>query len=63
MMAHPISVGDAAKEVGAADVERKAAREAATRIEMELWEAQRRVELAQIRYEEATRVLIEVSSE
>lgn len=62
-MAHPISVSEAAREVGAADTERKSATEAASKIELELWDAQRRVELAQIRYDEATRVLIEVSSE
>lgn len=61
-MAHPISVNDAAKEVGAADVERKSAGEALAKIELEMWDAQRRVELAQIRYEEATRVLIEITT-
>lgn len=61
-MAHPMSVEEAAAEVRASDAERQSARQALTKIELELWDAQRLVELSDIRYEEATRVLIEVTT-
>lgn len=62
-MAEQISVAEAAKEVQRAQAELQDAEQNIARVELEGFEAGRRYDLAQIRLEEANRVLLEVASQ
>lgn len=62
-MAHPISVSEAAAEVNNAKAEVKSATKDLEKLSVDMYHAERRVDLANIRLEEANRVLLEVASE
>jgi hypothetical protein len=62
-MAENISVAEAAKEVQNAKKELQASEQEISKIELDMFEAGRRYDLAKIRVEEAERVLLEVASE